>query len=208
MHPTECLLYWDIWLFIQWCYVSLSTLYNCAYLGVSSSHGLIFKETFLPVGQGCPLLPLILQLCPGKLVAPEMFPNLLPHPRRHHHVHLLRAQPGADVRTPANRPVTFLLPDCLLAPLPSLQFLIESRFSIVATWRQRFSILWWSASCRFITSLLWIQYLVPIECKEWDWESESMQHLVFHSGEKNLQLLRLRWHRTWAEVGVARNWPE
>ena len=30
MHSTECLLDWDIWLFIQLCCVWLSTLYNCA----------------------------------------------------------------------------------------------------------------------------------------------------------------------------------
>ena len=116
--------------------------YNCTDLGVSSSHGLIFKKSFLPVSQGRPFLPLVLQLCPRKFVAAKMFPNLLPNPRRHHHVHLLGAEPRADVWTPANRPVTFLLPDCLLAPLPSLQFLVQPRFSIVPAWRQRFSILW------------------------------------------------------------------
>lgn len=110
-------------------------------LGVSSSHGLVFKEPFLPVSQSRSFLTLVLQLRPGKFVAPEMFAHLLSHPRRHHHVHLLGAEPGTDVGTPANRPVTLLLPDCLLAPLPSLQFLVESRFSIVASWRQRLSIL-------------------------------------------------------------------
>ena len=34
-----------------------------------------------------------------------------------------------------------------------------------------------------------------------------MQHLVLDCGEKDLQFLRLRRHRTRAEVGVTRDWP-
>ena len=199
-------------------------------LGVGSSHGLIFEETFLPVGQGSPLLSLVLQLCSRELVAAKMFPHLLPHPRCHHHVHLLRAEPGADVRTPPHRSVSLFLPDCRLAPLPSLQFLIESRFPIVASGSQRFSILWSLTGCGFgniwkqtstasyfqligmehpltIPDILCMDHLVAIECEERDWESESVEHLVFHRREKDLKLLRFGRHRAWAEIGVASDRP-
>ena len=90
-------------------------------LGVSPRHRLVLKQSFLPVSESRALLSLVLQLSAAQFVAAEVFPHLLPHPPRHHHVHLLHVQPRPDVAAGSHRAVSFLLANGCVAPLSRLQ---------------------------------------------------------------------------------------
>ena len=55
------------------------------------------------------------------LITSEVSLDLLPDPGGHHHVHLPHAEPRPDVGAPPHRPEPFLLSDCVVTPLSSLQ---------------------------------------------------------------------------------------